>query len=111
MQTLLKRIRTYLNMSQLEVPEHLNVTFATVNRWENGRAIANKLAQSKLYELCKKAVPVYDMMLQRVAETAAEIPLPQNRILLYHGSKSGITVAIEPSKQKTMRFWRVFVRK
>lgn len=109
MQTLLKRIRTHLNMSQSELAEHLNVTFATVNRWENGRAIPNKLAQSKLYELCKKeTVPVYDMTLQRIAETAAEIPLPQNRILLYHGSKSGITGAIEPRSRKQCDFGRGF---
>ena len=48
MQTLIKQIRTYLNMSQTEFAEQLNVTFATVNRWENGRAVPNKLAQSKI---------------------------------------------------------------
>ena len=61
MQTLIKQIRTYLNMSQTEFAEQLNVTFATVNRWENGRAVPNKLAQSKMYDLCReKSVPVYD---------------------------------------------------
>ncbi|MCI7334608.1 MAG: helix-turn-helix domain-containing protein, partial [Oscillospiraceae bacterium] len=29
-------------MSQTEFAEQLNVTFQTVNRWENGRAVPNK---------------------------------------------------------------------
>ena len=32
MKTLIKEIREYINMSQMELAEHLNVTFATVNR-------------------------------------------------------------------------------
>ena len=59
MQNLIKQIRAYLNISQTELAEQLNVTFTTVNRWENGRAVPNKLAQTQLYDLCKaKAVPV-----------------------------------------------------
>ncbi len=54
MQELLKHIRTFSNMSQAEFAEYLNVSFATVNRWENERAIPNKLAQSKIYDFCKK---------------------------------------------------------
>ena len=53
MHTLIKQIRTYLNMSQTEFADRLNVTFQTVNRWENGRAVPNKLAQSMIYEFCK----------------------------------------------------------
>lgn len=36
MQDLIKKIRSYMNMNQTEFAEQLNVTFATVNRWENG---------------------------------------------------------------------------
>ena len=52
MKNLIKKIRLYLNMSQTEFAEHMNVSFATVNRWENGRAVPNKLAQMRLFELC-----------------------------------------------------------
>ena len=48
MQDLIKKIRFYMNMNQTEFSELLNVTFATVNRWENGRALPNKLAQDNL---------------------------------------------------------------
>ena len=50
------------------------LSFATVNRWENGRAIPNKLAQSTLYELCKmNNVPVYDMVLDKIKEETEDI--------------------------------------
>ena len=37
MQELMKNIRSHINMNQTEFAERLNVTFATVNRWENGK--------------------------------------------------------------------------
>ena len=58
MKNLIKKIRFYLNMSQTEFAEHMNVSFATVNRWENGRAVPNKLAQMRLHELCKARAAV-----------------------------------------------------
>ncbi len=109
MQTLIKQIRTYLNMSQSDFAEKLNVSFATVNRWENGRAVPNKLAQSGMYELCKeKCVPVYDMTLKRIAESAEAIKLDPGRLLLYHGSKSGIAGNIEPKSRKQCDFGQGF---
>ncbi len=109
MQSLLKQIRTHLNMSQTEFAEQLNVTFATVNRWENGRAVPNKLAQSRIYELCKeKGVPVYDMTLQRIADAADAVQLSNRRVLLYHGSKSGIVGNIEPKSRQQCDFGRGF---
>ena len=87
MQKLIKNIREYLNISQVDFAEALGVAFATINRWENGRAIPTKLAQAKLYEYCKeKGVPVYDMILQKISAATNEVNLENNRILLYHGS-------------------------
>lgn len=109
MQTLIKQIRTYLNMSQTEFAEQLNVTFATVNRWENGRAVPNKLAQSKMYDLCKeKSVPVYDMTLKKISEAAEAVQSQTNRVLLYHGSKAGIEGKIEPKSRKQCDFGKGF---
>ena len=109
MQTLIKQIRTYLNMSQTEFAQQLNVTFATVNRWENGRALPNKLAQSKMYDLCKeKSVPVYDMTLKKISATAETIKPETNRVLLYHGSKAGIEGKIEPKSRKQCDFGKGF---
>lgn len=103
MQKLIKQIRAYLNMSQTEFAEQLNVTFQTVNRWENGRAVPNKLAQSKMFDFCKeKHVPVYDMTLKRIAEESKAIKLDTDRVLLYHGSKSGIEGLLSPRAESNV---------
>lgn len=109
MQKLIKQIRAYLNMSQTEFAEQLNVTFQTVNRWENGRALPNKLAQSKMFDLCReKQVPVYDMILKKIADESKAIKLDSNRVLLYHGSKSGIEGTVEPKSRKQCDFGKGF---
>ena len=109
MQTLIKQIREHLNMSQTELAEQLNVTFATVNRWENGRAVPNKLAQTKLYEICKENdVPVYEITLNRIAAAAENVPISEGRVLLYHGSKSGIIGKIEPKSRSQCDFGKGF---
>lgn len=105
MQDLIKKIRSYMNMNQTEFAEQLNVTFATVNRWENGRTLPNKLAQNKIYDLCKEYdVPVYDMVLEKIEDTSRSITLEQGRVLLYHGSKSGIEGDIVSRSRKQCDF-------
>ena len=109
MQALIKQIRTYLKMSQTEFAEHMNVRYLTVNRWENGHSLPNKLAQSKIYEICKADnVPVYDMTLERIRSIADATTLPDGRVLLYHGSKSGIEGKIEPKSRPQCDFGKGF---
>ncbi len=109
MQELIKKIRTHMNISQTELADKLGVTFATVNRWENGRTLPNKLAQSKMYELCKEyEVPVYDMVLEKIEEAAKKVTLDVGRVLLYHGSKSGIEGEIAPKSRKQCDFGEGF---
>ena len=109
MQKLTKQIRAYLNMSQTEFAKQLNVTFQTVNRWENGRALPDKLAQSKMFDLCKeKQLPVYDMILKKITDKSKAMKLDSNRVLLYHASKSGIEGTIEPKSRKQCDFGKGF---
>ncbi|MCR5782144.1 MAG: DUF3990 domain-containing protein [Clostridia bacterium] len=109
MQALIKQIRTYLNMSQDEFARHLNVRYLTVNRWENGHSLPNKLAQSKICEICKaNKVPVYDMTLERIRSIADATVMPYGRVLLYHGSKSGIVGNIEPKSRPQCDFGKGF---
>lgn len=109
MQDLIKKIRSYINMNQTEFAEQLNVTFATVNRWENSRALPNKLAQDKIYALCKEYdVPVYDMVLEKIEAESRSIELAKGRVLLYHGSKSGIEGDIAPKSRKQCDFGEGF---
>lgn len=105
MQDLIKKIRSHMNMNQTEFAERLNVTFATVNRWENDRALPNKLAQDKIYDLCKEyKVPVYDMVIEKIGDASGSIELEKGRVLLYHGSKSGIEGDITPKSRKQCDF-------
>ena len=109
MKNLLKRIRTYLKLSQAEFAKQLNISFATVNRWENGHAEPNRLAQTSLYAFCKERnVPVYDMILAEVSEIRSEIDRDENRVILYHGSKSGIDGKIIPFSRKQCDFGKGF---
>ncbi|MBP3936638.1 MAG: DUF3990 domain-containing protein [Clostridia bacterium] len=109
MQKLIKHIRDYLGLSQADFAEKLGVNFATVNRWENGRAIPTKLAQAKLYDYCKEqGVPVYQFVLDKIANEAASVNLEDGRILLYHGSKSGIVGDIAPKSREMCDFGKGF---
>ena len=109
MQDLIKKIRSHMNMNQTEFAELLNVTFATVNRWENGRALPNKLAQDKIYDLCKEYdVPVYDMVLEKIEAASGSVEHEKGRVLLYHGSKSGIEGDIAPKSRKQCDFGEGF---
>ena len=109
MRELIKDIRSYLNMSQQEFADKLSVTFASVNRWENGHALPNKLAQIKLSEFCdENNVPVYEMILSKINKAKDEIKAQDNRVLLYHGSKSGIEGDIEPKSRKQCDFGKGF---
>ncbi|MFN2366329.1 MAG: helix-turn-helix domain-containing protein [Desulfurivibrionaceae bacterium] len=52
-----KEVRRQLALSQEELAHALGVSFATVNRWENGRTAPSKLAQRQFDLFCgrKKA--------------------------------------------------------
>lgn len=109
MRKLIKSIREYLGLSQTEFADKIGVTFATVNRWENGRAIPTKLAQTTLYEYCKEyGVPVYQMILEKIKAEADAVSLDGDRILLYHGSKSGIVGEIAPKSREMCDFGKGF---
>lgn len=97
MKEIIKKIRIAAGLSQQEFADTLGVTFATINRWENGHSAPNKLAQLKLYDYCKlHEIPVYEITLQRIRDESANIEYAENRVILYHGSKSGIVGPIAP---------------
>lgn len=52
--TKVKMIRTKLNMSQEDLARALNVSFATINRWENGKTHPNKLTMQVLLSFCEQ---------------------------------------------------------
>ena len=51
---LLVRLRAKLNISQEKLAILLNVSFATINRWENGISKPSRVHMVQIEELCKK---------------------------------------------------------
>ncbi|MBU4175723.1 MAG: helix-turn-helix domain-containing protein [Actinobacteria bacterium] len=51
---LVKDIRRQLGLSQEDLARELGVSFATVNRWENGQTRPSKLAKVQLEGFCAR---------------------------------------------------------
>jgi len=49
-----KAVRKALNLSQEELAHALGVSFATVNRWENGKTSPSKLAKRQFEQFCEE---------------------------------------------------------
>jgi DNA-binding transcriptional regulator YiaG len=49
---ILKMIRKELGISQESLARDLNVSYATLNRWENKKAKPSRLAMDRLREYC-----------------------------------------------------------
>ncbi len=108
MKELLKTIRENINYSQERMSKELNVSFATINRWENGHAIPNKLAQEKIYDFCMEhSIPLYDLIIQNI-NISESLEKDDDRIILYHGSKSGINGNIKPISRDKCDFGKGF---
>lgn len=109
MKELLKEIRESVNLSQVEIADELGVSFATINRWENGHAVPNRLAQERIYDFCiKHSVPLYSLVIRKIFSLSKEIDVSEGRIVLYHGSKSGIDGKIEPRSRDKCDFGKGF---
>jgi len=50
----IKEIRKQLDLSQEDLARELGVSFATINRWENGKTAPSRLAKAQLMSLCKE---------------------------------------------------------
>lgn len=51
---IVKIARQKTGMSQEDLARALNVSFATINRWENGKTHPNKLTQAVFFDFCQK---------------------------------------------------------
>lgn len=51
---LVKKIRMDLGYSQEQLARALNISFCTVNRWENAKAKPSPMAKKLLFEFCEK---------------------------------------------------------
>ncbi len=53
---LVKEVRKQLALSQEDLARKLGISFATVNRWENGKSQPSKLARAQLDNFCTKMI-------------------------------------------------------
>ena len=49
-----KNVREKMGLSQEDLARAINVSFASINRWENGKTRPNKLALSVFISYCEK---------------------------------------------------------
>ncbi len=53
---LVREVRRQLGISQEELAHALGVSFATINRWENGKTMPFKLARAQFDSFCSRMV-------------------------------------------------------
>jgi len=51
---IVKTVRVQLMLTQEQLAHDLNISFSTINRWENGRTTPSKLAKMQLMEYCRQ---------------------------------------------------------
>lgn len=104
MDKLIKVIRQSAGMNQEQFAKVLGTTALSINRWENGKTQPNKMAQTQLFEFCKKNnIDLFDYIAKQVKRDADD-----NRLIVYHGSKKGITGKIEPISRESCDFGKGF---
>ena len=92
MKDLIKAIRFAANMNQEQFASALGTTPLSINRWENGKTLPNRMAQTQLYNFCKEhAIDVAQLIIDTKAYGDTD-----NNLVLYHGSKKGIVGDIAP---------------
>lgn len=100
MKDLIKAIRFAANMNQEQFASALGTTSLSINRWENGKTLPNRMAQTQLYNFCKEhAIDVAQLIIDTKAYGDTD-----NRLVLYHGSKKGIAGDIAPISREECDF-------
>lgn len=61
---LVKDVRRQLGISQEDLARELGVSFATVNRWENGKVSPSKLAKAQFEQFCSQMVTAGRLVLE-----------------------------------------------
>ena len=100
MKDLIKAIRFAANMNQEQFASALGTTPLSINRWENGKTLPNRMAQTQLYNFCKEhAINVAQLIIDTKAYGDTD-----NKLVLYHGSKKGIVGDIAPISRNECDF-------
>ncbi|NUO09868.1 MAG: DUF3883 domain-containing protein [Candidatus Brocadia sp.] len=97
----IKRLRANLGLTQQTLAEHLGVSFATVNRWENGQAKPSQLSWNQLRQL-EKSISQESNPYDRQVTRSKEIPLdftgnPETVKILAEGKRLSFGHLVNPT--------------
>jgi len=102
---IIQYIREESALSQEEFAKKIGVGRIAVTRWENDKAVPNRIAQAKIYEITKKnGIPLFSHLTKDLPEHEVK----DEKIILYHGSKSGIKGEIRPISRDLCDFGKGF---
>ena len=104
MKELIKAIRSAANMNQEQFASARGTTPLSINRWENGKTLPNRMAQTQLYNFCKER----ELDVVEIIVNAKEYTDENNKLVLYHGSKKGIDGDIAPISRGECDFGKGF---
>ena len=104
MKDLIKNIRNSVSMNQEQFAECLGTTALSINRWENGKTEPNKMAQKQLYQFCKDN----SIDLAKIIIDSKTYENNDDKLILYHGSKTGIVGDIAPISRRECDFGQGF---
>ena len=104
MKDLIKAIRFAVDMNQEQFASALGTTPLSINRWENGKILPNRMAQTQLYNFCKEhSINIAQLIIDTKAYANTD-----DKFVLYHGSKKGIVGDIAPISRSECDFGRGF---
>ncbi|MCG4772767.1 DUF3990 domain-containing protein [Lawsonibacter sp. DFI.5.51] len=91
-------------MNQEQFASALGTTTVSINRWENGKALPNQMAQTNIFQFCKaQGIDVAALIVEMLHYEHTE-----GRNIFYHGSKKGIVGDIAPVSHEECDFGRGF---
>jgi len=99
---ILKEIRKRTGDSQQSLATALNVSFSTINRWDTGKTEPALLAMESIRAYCRRKGIDYAEFEGNIIKTGS------GSVMLYHGSKSGITGDIKPISRELCDFGKGF---
>ena len=100
MNYLVKKMRELANMSQEQFAKEIGTTVVSVNRWENGKSLPNPMAQNQLKQFCKNhSIDIADIIIEKYKYEHSD-----DRLILYHGSKTGLVGDITPKSREDCDF-------
>ena len=105
MEKIIKVIRLIADMSQEQFASALGTTVLSINRWENGKVVPNRMAQTQLYNFCvEHDIDIANIIIEREKYNNTN----DDKLILYHGSKEGIVGDIAPISRDYCDFGKGF---